>query len=63
MHRYPADHPIWRLAQHVVYLSFATLFMWLNASNFDSTEWKTIGEIALAAGGIELVKSKLPKAK
>ena len=61
MHRYPAEHPVWKLLSHALYLSFATLFMWINASNFDSTEWKTIGEIALAAGGIEFAKSKLTK--
>lgn len=61
MHRYPADHPVWRLMTHGLYLSFATLFMWMNASNFDSTEMITIGEIALAALGIEFTKSKLTK--
>ena len=59
MKYYPKDHPLWTILQHTVYLGFATLFMWMNASNFDSTEWKTIGEIALAAGGIEIVKKKI----
>jgi hypothetical protein len=58
MHKYPKDHPVWTILTHSVYLGFATLFMWLNASNFDSTEWKTLGQIAVAAGGVEFVKKK-----
>lgn len=58
---YPKDHPIWPIVSSVVYLSFATLFLYLNASNFDSTEVITLGQIALASGGIEVVKKKLAK--
>ena len=56
---YPKDHPVWPIISSVVYLLFATLFLYLNASNFDSTELKTLGEIALASGAIEVVKKKL----
>jgi hypothetical protein len=59
MHNYPKDHPVWTILTHAVYLGFATLFMWLNASNFDSTEWMTLGQIGVAAGGIEIVKKKI----
>jgi|TARA_R110000824_G_scaffold86938_3_gene214692 hypothetical protein len=61
MHKYPANHPVWKLLSHTVYLSFATLFLWINASSFDSTELITIAEIAGAAGGIEFIKAKLSK--
>lgn len=61
MHKWPKDHPVWKLISHSVYLSFATLFMWLNASNFDKTELLTLVEIAAAAGGIEYAKSKMEK--
>jgi hypothetical protein len=61
MQYYPKDHPVWTILTHSVYLGFATLFMWLNASNFDSTEWVTIGQMAGAFGGVELLKSKLGK--
>lgn len=59
MSKYPKDHPVWKLVCHGMYLSFATLFLYINASNFDRTELITIAEIAGAAGGIELLKSKL----
>tara|TARA_R110000868_G_scaffold148839_3_gene371031 strand:+ start:12463 stop:12648 length:186 start_codon:yes stop_codon:yes gene_type:complete len=61
MHRYPAEHPIWKLLTHTVYLSFATLLLWLNASNFDSTEVWTLAQMAGAFGGVEFVKSKITK--
>jgi hypothetical protein len=59
MHNYPKDHPVWTIISHSTYMGFATLFMWINASNFDSTEWWTLGQLAAEAGGFEIVKKKM----
>ena len=56
----PAEsHPIWRLATIVVVLVFVTVFSWINASNFDGTELRTIIGMALAVTGWEALKHKL----
>lgn len=56
--KYPATHPVWKLAFHSLYLGFATFFMYCHASSFDKTELFVIAEIAGAAGVIEFIKSK-----
>lgn len=61
MHRYPPDHPVWTILTHSVYMAFATLFLWLNASNFDNTELVTLAQMAGAFGGVEFIKAKLGK--
>lgn len=52
-------HPIWRLIQTAMYLFAAFVFLWMNASNFDHTEWKTLIELGAVIGGAELIKAKL----
>jgi len=64
MTRYPHDHPIWTVLKHTVYLGFITLILYLNASNFDETELKTLGEIVvgvLAYQGVVAAKAKITK--
>lgn len=56
---YPANHPIWKIITHTTYGLLITLFLWLNASNFDHTEIKTILEIVATMTGIEMIKKKL----
>jgi GTP-sensing pleiotropic transcriptional regulator CodY len=59
MIKYPANHPIWKIITHSTYGLLITLFLWLNASNFDHTEIKTILEIIAAMVGVEMIKKKL----
>jgi len=61
--KYPKDHPVWTIARHSVYLGFATLILYTNASNFDHTEIKTILEMGLVFIGADYAKSKLSKSK
>lgn len=56
--RFPADHPVWRLLNLVVILTFLTVFLYLNATKFDQTEVKSIVYMALSVGGWELIKAK-----
>ena len=39
-------------------LGFAALFMWLNATNFDMTELKTIAELAAVIMGVHVMRQK-----
>jgi hypothetical protein len=43
-----ARHPVWILVRLVALFGFLYLFCWLNASEFDATEVKTILEVLLA---------------
>jgi hypothetical protein len=63
MKNYPADHPIWTIVQHLVYGVLLIVFIYLNASDFDSTEWKTIAEIAGAVIAYKTLEHKLKKSK
>ena len=55
------DHPVWVF----VVLGFLTLFTWLNCSNFDFGEMKTIGSTATVMlgllGGAEGLKKWLAR--
>ena len=42
-------HPVWDLLRFAVLVLAVTVVLWRNASNFDITEYKAIGEIAIAA--------------
>lgn len=52
-------HPGWSILQQTIYLSFGGVFLWLNASNFDKTEIKTLMEMAGVVIAGEVVKNKL----
>lgn len=47
------DHPIWALLRLVVLMITLTVVLWLNASNFDATEHRTIIWVFLAAASTE----------
>lgn len=48
-----ADHPIWSLLRLVVLMLTLTFTLWINASNFDDTEIRTIIWVFMAAAGTE----------
>ena len=50
------DHPVWKLTNWLVLLVFVTLFAWTNASNFDETEVKMIGQLMLAMFGWDVAR-------
>ncbi len=46
------QHPAWQVIYTVAIILSLSFALWLNASTFDQTEWKTIAEIgALVAAG------------
>lgn len=54
----------WREIRIEVFFSSMALvglvfFSWLNASKFDSTEYQTIGEVALYLRGLASLKEKI----
>ena len=59
MAKFPADHPVWTIVQHSVYLTALILVLWINASNFDGTEIKTILQMGGAALGYKVVENKI----
>lgn len=59
LHKYPKDHPIWTIITHGMYGVVIIGGLAWNASNFDSTEMKTISQIFIAVGGAEWIKSKI----
>lgn len=65
MKAFPQDHPIWRILNLLVTFAGATVILWICATEFDSSEWKAIGGIVVAAGGWEAAKQFffIPKAK
>jgi len=52
------DHPVWRIVNVIVMLTFLTVFLWLNASHFDETEYRSILYMAMAGGGWEWLRHK-----
>jgi hypothetical protein len=61
LNRRKSDHPGWGLARLVVIMVPLTMVLWLNSSNFDWTEFRSILQMGIVLGGIESVK--LLKAK
>lgn len=55
------DHPFWEWLRMVTLLSALLLFLYMNATDFDSSELKTFAEFALVAGGFQGMKSLLGK--
>ncbi len=45
------DHPAWDFGRYVVLMAAATIILWANASDFDVTEFKSLGQIALVMAG------------
>jgi len=44
------SHPLWSITRLVIYMGALTFLLWLNASNFDVTELRTIVLMFLAGG-------------
>lgn len=47
------SHPIWSLLRLVILMVALTLLLWFNASDFDSTEIRTIAGMFLMAASSE----------
>lgn len=43
-----AHHPCWKLGRYALYVTALVVLSWLNASKFDETELRTIGELLTA---------------
>ena len=43
----PADSPIWKYADNAAIVGGIAFFSWLNASNFDHTEYLMIAEFGV----------------
>lgn len=50
----PKDHPIWGFA----WIVCIAVVLSQNASNFDITEYKSIGEIGLVGAGLEFLRRR-----
>lgn len=46
-------HPVWSLLRLVILMGTMTLVLWLNASNFDITEIRSLITVFLVAAGLE----------
>ena len=49
-------HPMWLPVNMIVVFAGVTGFLYLNATNFDVTEWKAIGGIMTSIGGWKAVE-------
>ena len=56
-------HPFWGIVRMAVFFVGLTVFLWLNADNFDRGEVTTILELLLLAGGFEAVRHKMTASK
>jgi hypothetical protein len=53
------NHPIWGLARLLIMMAALCFVLWLNASNFDATEVKSLAMMFVAGAGIESVSTFL----
>lgn len=55
-------HPIWSIIERSIGVCLLIFFSWLNASNFDQTEYKMISEMIVAqfvvTGGVKAIKKR-----
>jgi hypothetical protein len=54
-------HPIWAIIRTTIILIALTFVLWINASNFDDTEIRTIVAMFLAAIGAETATKFMSK--
>ena len=47
------EHPIWGITRLLIVMTALVVTLWLNASNFDETELKTIITMFIVAAGAE----------
>lgn len=53
------NHPIWRIIERtLVTVGIAGIVMYMNASNFDKTEWTSLVELATIYAGLEFTRRK-----
>ena len=52
-------HPFWGILRIAVIFCGLTLFLYLNATQFDKGEMTTILELLLVVGGFEVFKRKM----
>ena len=52
-------HPVWGILRIAVIFFGLTLFLWMNATQFDKGEMTTILELLLVVGGFEVLKKKI----
>jgi len=52
-------HPFWGILRIAVIFCGLTLFLYLNATQFDKGEMTTILELLLVVGGFEVLKKKI----
>lgn len=59
------DHPIWRIINLAVVFCGVTMILYVNASDFDETEWTAIIGVISLMGGYESLKHfvAIPKSK
>jgi len=57
----PATHPVWSLIRLAILMTAAVLCLWINASNFDMTEIKSLIGIFLAASASEGALSRIAR--
>jgi hypothetical protein len=53
------NHPVWGIARMAVFFICLTVFLYLNATNFDRGEVTTILELLLVVGGFEAIRHKV----
>ena len=56
-----ADHPIWKTVHWVAIIAVVSVALYFNADEFDSTEYKSIAEIAAAVAAMMGVQTWLAK--
>lgn len=56
-----ANHPIWAIVRTTVILIALVVVLWINATKFDATEFKTIVAMFLAAIGAETATKLMTK--
>jgi len=49
------DHPGWKCVETAVIMVFALVFLYLNASHFDATEWETMKELLIVGLALRLI--------
>lgn len=54
-------HPFWGIVRMAVFFVGLTVFLYLNATNFDRGEVTTIVELLIVAGGFEAVRHHIQK--
>jgi hypothetical protein len=54
--KFDNTHPVWDILRLAVMMGGLTILLWLNSSNFDDTELRTIFEMVLVVGGFEAMK-------